>query len=430
MHRTSVSLIAPIILLTGLAVPAAARAEGRRVVVLGIEGQGGKRVREFLTTELESKHTVVPSEAFKEAASELEIRRNTMAAQNLRRIARRAYVDAVVSGWVYRSQRQWWLAIQVRDGGTGKLVKQGIVSFPGFSLMGYTKAALMKVVLAGIEKVDGVPPPPRRRRVEPEVRPEPERPPPRAKAPLGERPANLTALSVGLGVEIFARKLVIQPGSDLVYETNTPVAPIAFSVEVFPGAFVSRHQVYANLGIGITFARAFGVISYRENTSERIVTTIQNAHGYLTYRLFGNRKPTSPVVHLDLGIDAREFSFGDVDLGVVPGVQYISFRPGIRAYLPLGTERLRLGLGLSGLIAAQLGQLGDAWHYGAGPAGGFEASLELDVRIVWKLHLVVGARTTWMFVRFKQASPQEYRYPADTARDGFYGGYAQAVIRY
>ena len=81
---------------------------------------------------------------------------------------------------------------------------------------------------------------------------------------------------------------------------------------------------------------------------------------------------------------------------------------------------------LSGIAFCQQG-----WYAkGSAIVGCDLESLELDVRIFWKLHLVVGARTTWMFVRFTQASDREYRYPADTARDGFYGGYAQAVIRY
>ena len=139
----------------------------------------------------------------------------------------------------------------------------------------------------------------------------------------------------------------------------------------------------------------------------------------------------SVILKFHLGVDAVEYSFSE-DLGLVSGVTYITFKPGVIAQIPLGTERVKLGLKFAGMAVVQLGQMADAYHYGNAKAGGIEAGIEIDVRLFWKLHLVAGAFTSWFFVSFSQVGVQglDYEYIADSATDGYFGGYLLAAFHY
>ncbi len=412
-----------------------ARAADRSVAVLSVRGPGSKRVRRWLESEIRERWRLVQREAVVDAARELGIRRRWTRRSNLRRIARKARVDAVITSYVYRRRRRWWLAVRVHDGGTGRIVRAGVVQYRYFALNRWSKGAIMRVVKRGVQKAEGVPhprrivepPPPRRR-----VAPEPEKP----KKPRGPRPIWLTAIHAEFGVAIWGRRLTFtnlegEPGSQVLYETNTPVLPLALHIEAFPGAFISQHRVLANIGLGFVFQRAIGVVSYRESENIEIATTIQRVGGYLTYRWNIKQSATSPELRFSLGVDALQFSFGQ-DLGLVAGVSYLSVKPEVRAKIPLGTERVSLGLQLAALGVVSLGQMADAYHYGKGNAGGVELSLEVDVRVYWRLHLIVGATTSWMFISFSQLGTQglDYEYVADSAKDGFYGGYILAAVHY
>ena len=98
----------------------------------------------------------------------------------------------------------------------------------------------------------------------------------------------------------------------------------------------------------------------------------------------------------------------------------------------MGTERVRLSLGMIGLAVLQMGQIEDAWHYGNGSAGGVRARIELDVRVGWKVHLVAGATTTWIFMSFPQRGliHRDYEYEATGATDGYIGGFAMVTVDY
>lgn len=410
-----------------------ARAETRHVAVFSVTGAGAKKVQTFLESHLEEHHKLVVREAVNDAARELGITRQVTSAPNLRKIARKAQVDALITGYVYRARRQWWLSLRVHDGGTGKVVKAGVVAYPYFALNKWNKAAIVKIVTQGLEKVEGVPHPPRPRLTEPEPEVKPTPPPP---PPKTERPSWLTGLHVGAGVSLLGRRLSfgnfeLNPGSTVLYATNSPIVPLSVFAEGYPGAFISRHRVLANIGLGFYFQRAVGVVSYRESDNVEIPTTVQRAGGYLVFRWNVNQSATSPELKIGLGVDAFEFSFAQ-DLGEVASVLYLAFKPELKARFPLGTERVSLGLSFAGLAVASLGQMADAWHYGRGKAGGVEVGLELDARIFWKVHLQVGFSSTWYFISFSQFGVQhlDYEYVADSARDGTYGGYVLMSVQY
>lgn len=424
--------------IAGLALLASgqAAAEPRHVAVLSVSGAGNQRVRAYLESYLQENHKLVVREAVTEAARELGIQQRLTVPANLSRIARRAQVDAVITAYVYRAKRQWWLAVRVHDGGTGRLVRGGAVMFAYFALNKWNKAAIDKILAEGLSKAQGVPHTPAPRVVEPEVKePEPEvKEPGSTKAP--PRPRWLSGIHGGAGVAMLGRRLSLknlegQPGSQVLYETNSPVVPISFFVEAYPGAFVTQHRVLANIGLGFSFQRAVGVVSYRESDRVEIATTIQRVGGHLSFRWNVKQSATSPELKLNLGVEALEFSFAR-NLEEVPGVLYLSFKPELRARFFLGTERVSLGLQLAALAVASMGQMTDAYHYGLGKGAGVETGLELDVRLYWRLHLLVGFTTSWLFIRFPQRGEQgiDYEYSADSARDGYYGGYLLLSVRY
>ncbi len=414
-----------------------AQAQTKRVAVLSVKGAGYKRVRRWLESQIRERWKLVAREALVDAARELGIRRRWTRKSNLQRIARKAHVDALITSYVYRRRRRWWLAVRVHDGATGRITKGGVVRYRYFRLNRWSKKAILKVIRSGVSRVEGVSHPRPRVRRPPPPRPDiPDKPDEPDKPDTGDRPPWLTAIHGGVGLALWGRRLTFanlegEPGRQPLYETNSPVVPLAFYVEVFPGAFVSRHRALANVGLGFSFQRAVGVVSYRESDNEQIATTIQRIGGYLMYRWNINRSATSPVLRIALGVDALQFSFGQ-DLGLVAGVQYLSVKPELRARFPLGTERVSLGAQLAGLGTLSFGQLANAYHYGTAKGGGVQVGLEVDVRVFWKVHLRAGFTTTWMFISFSQLGEQhtDYEYVADSARDGYYGGYLLAAIHY
>jgi len=412
----------------------AARAADRNVGVLNIRGPGAKRVRRFLEQQIDRRWDLVSRRELMDAAEDLGIGRKRMTRRrNLRRIARKAKADAIVTGYVYRSRRRWWLAMQVRDGGTGRIAKATVVRYAFFRLNKWSKRALMKTLRLGVRRCEGVEHA-ERRVVVPPRRTEPEKPP--KKKPRGKRPPWVTGVEAGVGIEIWGRRLSFTnlegvPERQLLYETNAPVVPLSIDLEVYPGAFITDHKILSNVGFGFFFRRAIGVVSQREGETIQIKTTIQRVGGRLLYRWNIKDSALSTVLKFHLGVDALEYSFGE-DLDLVAGVSYITFRAGVIAGIPLFTERVKLGLLFAGLAVVQLGQMADAYHYGTAKAGGVEAGIEVDVRLFWKIHLVAGAFTTWFFVSFTQVGEQhtDYEYIADSARDGYFGGYLLAAFHY
>lgn len=240
----------------------------------------------------------------------------------------------------------------------------------------------------------------------------------------------ITALELGLGTTIYRRRLAFQIDGGL-YDTDSPVATLRVETTCWPAAFATKKGLWPHLGFGLVVDRAFHLVSYPENSTVAVATTAMRVGGYLAWRWNVYRSPRSPELRFLLGIEGQEFSFAK-DLGLIPGVSYIFVRPAVRARFHLGTERVAIRLGFAGLIGVQTGQIGDAYHYGDARSGGVHAIGEIDVRLFWKIHLVAGITTTWVFLRFPQRGliHRDYEYVAESAKDGYYGGYFMMGARY
>lgn len=417
-------------------------ARAKRVAVLSVSGPGYKPVRRFLEAEVEESHTLIPLRRALAASREMDLsRRRWFKGHNLSRLARKMGADAVVTARVYKVRGRWWIGLQVRDGATGRVAKQGLASYRWLALNRKSKARLRHFLMTGIDRVQGVEHP--RRRV---ASPVPLRPRPsdeearRAKKPkgnpLGPRPAWMTGISAGVGVRLVGRSLSLKDaggveGSQTAYSTDTPMLPLALEAEVYPGVFFTRSAFLANLGLGFRFDYAFGIASHRENDDTQIHTTVWDLDFYLTWRWNMKKSTESPQLNFDLGLSVSDYSF-DQDLGVVPGVRYVSIKPGLRGRFSLVRDRLTVGFGAAGFATVAAGQIADAAHYGAVSGGGLQIDLDLAVRLFWKVYLRAGFQTTWTFLSFQQTGTQgvDFQYDAMGARDGTYGGYAIASFQF
>ena len=83
-------------------------ARSRRVAVISISGPGAKRVRRFLEQAIDERFNLVTYSDVQEAAEDLGIHRRYARRGNLKRICRKAGIDAAVTGYVFRRRRRWW----------------------------------------------------------------------------------------------------------------------------------------------------------------------------------------------------------------------------------------------------------------------------------------------------------------------------------
>lgn len=443
MHRRRTALILSAPLLASLLAADVAAARGTRVSVLSVRGPGSRPVRRMLELAVEQRWQARSRRHLVRAARRLGVSaRRWSKPANLRRMARRAGVDAVVFATVFKRSGRWWVALRVHDGATGRITQEGIASYRGFALRRRARRRLVQILRDGVLEVDGVPRTTPGRRAYPKKVPgrrgrRQRRPEPLDAAPDSGLPERWQpALVGGLGAAVWGRRLMLSgmdgaQGSQVLYESLTPLYPVAFDMEVFPGAFVTRRKALANLGVGLSYQQAVGVRTVREGDPAPVDTTVLHLGVMALYRWNIRGRPTSPDLVFGLGVDVRRYSFSE-SLGPVAGVRYVSIRPEVRARFPLGTPRIRLQVRLAGLAPLTMGQIENPYHYGDGSAGGLDAALELDVDLFWRVHLRLGATTSWMFIRFPQKGTQglDYQYAATWAKDGTYGAYLLGGFEY
>lgn len=101
-------------------IPARAAAERRRVVVLELEGPKGEKFHSGLVKLIKKSHTVVPVDKWNETAEELGATR--VNDKDIKKVAKKLKIDAVVFGKVDKRRDEYILQIKVRSGKTGAIV--------------------------------------------------------------------------------------------------------------------------------------------------------------------------------------------------------------------------------------------------------------------------------------------------------------------
>jgi hypothetical protein len=92
----------------------------KRVVVLDFEGPKGDKFHDDLVKLIKKTHTVVPTDKWNGAAEQLDA--NTLSEKNVKKVARKLKVDAIVEGKVEKRRDEFILRIKLRAGRSGEQV--------------------------------------------------------------------------------------------------------------------------------------------------------------------------------------------------------------------------------------------------------------------------------------------------------------------
>jgi hypothetical protein len=96
----------------------------RVVVVLDFEGPKGERFHDELVRLVKTAHTVLPTDKWNGVAEELDA--GSVSARDIKRVARKLKVDAVVEGRIEKRRNQFIIRLRLHDGRSGDLVGSSI----------------------------------------------------------------------------------------------------------------------------------------------------------------------------------------------------------------------------------------------------------------------------------------------------------------
>lgn len=97
-----------------------ASAGRKRVVVLDFEGPKGEKFHDDLVKLIKKTHTVVPTEKWNGAAEQLAA--GTLSDKNIKKVARKLKIDAVVDGKVEKRRDEFILRLKLYEGRTGERI--------------------------------------------------------------------------------------------------------------------------------------------------------------------------------------------------------------------------------------------------------------------------------------------------------------------
>ncbi|HEX7842425.1 MAG TPA: hypothetical protein VF469_33360, partial [Kofleriaceae bacterium] len=97
-----------------------ASAGRKRVVVLDFEGPKGEKFHDDLVSLIKKTHTVVPTEKWNGAAAQLAAA--TLSDKNIKKVARKLKIDAVVEGKVEKRRDEFILRLKLYEGRTGERI--------------------------------------------------------------------------------------------------------------------------------------------------------------------------------------------------------------------------------------------------------------------------------------------------------------------
>lgn len=131
-----------------------AQAGGRkRVVVLDFEGPKSEQFHDDLVKLIKKSHTVVPTEKWNGAAEELGA--GTLSQKNLKKVAKKLKVDAVVEGKIEKRRDSFIIKLKLHQGKTGELIGSPIgTKADGPHLDGKAQRDLKDELLGAIDTVE------------------------------------------------------------------------------------------------------------------------------------------------------------------------------------------------------------------------------------------------------------------------------------
>jgi len=109
-------VVAVVLLFAGIA-----HAGGKkRVVILDFDGPKAEKFHDEVEKAVKKAHTIVPTDKWNGTASELGA--DTLNKDNVKKVAKKLKIDAVVTGKVEKRDGDYVVTLKVRDGKTGAVV--------------------------------------------------------------------------------------------------------------------------------------------------------------------------------------------------------------------------------------------------------------------------------------------------------------------
>jgi hypothetical protein len=434
MTRRSSILLCLTVAFAALAVPRAALAE-KRIVVLDIEGAPSPRLRDTVAALIRVRHQVISDTKYKSAAERIGAK--GLEAGDVARVAQAVEADGVLTGAISRqANRRYLLVLRLRAGADGKPVKKFTLWLDSPRLSPQLKSQLSARLLTAI---DGLP----------LIEGARSRPPDRAGAGAAAGKGFQESLEVadeefnenetleaedesgsavqGSGGDASGMRSSADPGGrdgpggvdwrayafasaasvhvggslvvrDLTFTTTRdfPQAPQGYDGPLAPGLYASgeiyplgflrgRHRVLTMFGMGFEVDRVIGLqTAIDSGIMDILAPTTQMRYSVglrARYNILGN--PSLPTIKLGFGLGRLSFEVNrdDVPLGVVldvPNTAYSYWEPALSVHVPVA-RRVALTAAGTFLFITDAGEVQAPEQYGQALVKGFTAGLGMDV---------------------------------------------------
>lgn len=134
-----------------------AAAKKKTVTVTGFRGPGSGRIRAYVMRTLRRTHRLAPIKKYVRTARRLGVK--ISGSRNIRRVCKKASIDAVIFGRILRSRGRWWLRLYIKGGRTGRTAKRAVIRLYGPCLNASSRRDIRKALQTGMSKVRFVTPP-------------------------------------------------------------------------------------------------------------------------------------------------------------------------------------------------------------------------------------------------------------------------------
>ena len=382
-----------------LAASARADAAAKTVTLLGVSGADGGRFASALEADLTELYELVPGADYRRVAEQLG--RRGAAPEDVRAVALRLHIDAVIGGTVVGQGRQRLLLIAVREGSSGRVIARGRYELGGRTLPLIRERVAADLVRA-LEHVTPI------GRARPAAEVAAESPADTSASPsspvedvspavagdtsIAKQAAAKRAVAgvfAGVGPSLLTRRLGFDVASAPSYAGGT-VAGIRVEGAVFPLALSSElaedHPVLASFGLSGSYESIFGFTS--TSATGKSTGSASRWNVLLVGRIPLGHEAVGGTLTIDTGWQRMSWSHAaPVDVGV-PDVRYDSIAAGI------GWERALVGrwavLALRGGYLGVLydGAIAATTQYGAASAWGVSTSAS-----------VTSWMTSWLWLR-------------------------------
>ena len=346
-----------------------ALAAAKSVTLLGVTGPGGDKLASQLESDLGDLYEVVPGEAYRATADELEL--PGASADEVKAVATKLRIDAVIGASVTGIGRGRILAIAVREGATGRVLARGKYELTGPRVL---KDRVVADLVRALEMATSMRSSSRKHGDDDEsaFAPNGETASVKRRAPARERA--VAGFSLNVGPSLLTRSLAIDGAGAPAYNAGTLVG-LRITGGFFPFAlsttFANNHPVLASFGVLGSFEYIFAnTVNTPDGSSQghglrgdvRLAGRIPLGHGAV-----------GGYLQVETGYQKITFTNDLPDLVGVPNASYDIVVAGLQWDRLLGVPWAMLALHFRALAPLGAGDLVAAESYGRASAFGIDA---------------------------------------------------------